>query len=82
MYLLSSPGFLSPQIIDIQRPIEVPQQGLLCDILWSDPDRVSLLFNQVDRDQKMFLTFSEMQCSFIQYVGGGEDETVSTFKAL
>lgn len=36
---------LSPQlydldlIIDIQRPIEVPQQGLLCDILWSDPDR-------------------------------------------
>ena len=28
------------QIIDIERPIEVPQQGLLCDILWSDPDRV------------------------------------------
>eukprot|EP00095_Tigriopus_kingsejongensis_P004150 maker-scaffold703_size109190-snap-gene-0.24 protein:Tk04150 transcript:maker-scaffold703_size109190-snap-gene-0.24-mRNA-1 annotation:"serine threonine-protein phosphatase pp1" len=37
---------LSPQlydldlIIDIERPIEVPQQGLLCDILWSDPDMV------------------------------------------
>ena len=28
------------QIVDIQRPIEVPQEGLLCDILWSDPDRV------------------------------------------
>lgn len=29
------------QIVDIHRPIEVPQQGLLCDILWSDPDKVS-----------------------------------------
>ena len=30
----------SLQIVDIQRPIEVPQEGLLCDILWSDPDKV------------------------------------------
>ena len=30
----------SLQIVDIQRPVEVPQEGLLCDILWSDPDKV------------------------------------------
>ena len=32
----------SLQIVDIQRPIEVPQEGLLCDILWSDPDKVCM----------------------------------------
>ena len=30
---------ISFQIVEIQRPVEVPQQGLLCDILWSDPDK-------------------------------------------
>ncbi|KAL8155540.1 serine/threonine-protein phosphatase PP1 isozyme 9 [Apium graveolens] len=37
-------GGLSPeletldQINDIQRPSEIPDNGLLCDLLWSDPD--------------------------------------------
>jgi diadenosine tetraphosphatase ApaH/serine/threonine PP2A family protein phosphatase len=37
-------GGLSPelhhlsQILSIQRPIDVPDEGLLCDLLWSDPD--------------------------------------------
>jgi len=37
-------GGLSPSlnqlsdIMSIQRPIEVPDQGLLCDLLWSDPN--------------------------------------------
>lgn len=37
-------GGLSPSlnqlsdIQNIQRPIEVPDQGLLCDLLWSDPN--------------------------------------------
>lgn len=37
-------GGLSPElnelsdITNIKRPVEVPDQGLLCDILWSDPD--------------------------------------------
>ena len=37
-------GGLSPdlvdldQIRDIERPIDVPNSGFLCDLLWSDPD--------------------------------------------
>jgi len=37
-------GGLSPElerlvnILDIPRPTDVPDQGLLCDLLWSDPD--------------------------------------------
>lgn len=26
------------QVLDIPRPIDVPDEGLLCDLLWSDPD--------------------------------------------
>ena len=37
-------GGLSPdlvafdQVLDIERPAQVPDQGLLCDFLWADPD--------------------------------------------
>ena len=37
-------GGLSPDLqsindlSQIKRPIEIPDEGLLCDILWSDPD--------------------------------------------
>lgn len=37
-------GGLSPELVDlnvisnIKRPIDVPDEGLLCDLLWSDPN--------------------------------------------
>ena len=32
--------FLQIQISEIERPLQVPDEGLVCDLLWSDPDEV------------------------------------------
>nr|CDS29095.2 serine:threonine protein phosphatase PP1 gamma [Hymenolepis microstoma] len=37
------------QIRKIQRPVDVPDQGLLCDLLWSDPDKDVVSWGDNDR---------------------------------
>ena len=50
------------QIVDIQRPVEVPQEGLLCDILWSDPDRVITIIHYLHFDLKMVYQSLTLKC--------------------
>ena len=53
-FFLSNTG-LSPdlqameQIRRIMRPTDVPDQGLLCDLLWSDPDKETSGWGENDR---------------------------------
>eukprot|EP00760_Papus_ankaliazontas_P035303 PhM_4_TR7738/c0_g1_i1/m.37853/K06269/PPP1C; serine/threonine-protein phosphatase PP1 catalytic subunit len=48
-------GGLSPELLDLQnvrdilRPVEVPEHGLLCDLLWSDPDEEQVGWGENDR---------------------------------
>ena len=53
--ILCMHGGISPeminlsQITNIPRPVEVPDQGILCDLLWSDP---SLETNEWDENER------------------------------
>ncbi|GJN16052.1 hypothetical protein PR202_gb03002 [Eleusine coracana subsp. coracana] len=53
--ILCMHGGLSPdldsldRVREIQRPVDVPDQGLLCDLLWSDPDRENSGWGDNDR---------------------------------
>ncbi|CAI6376079.1 unnamed protein product [Macrosiphum euphorbiae] len=55
-------GGLSPdlqsmdQIRQIVRPTDVPEQGLLCDLLWSDPDKDTMGWKEND-DRGVSFTF-------------------------
>lgn len=37
------------QIRRIMRPTDVPDSGLLCDLLWSDPDKDTSSWGENDR---------------------------------
>ena len=43
------------QIRRIMRPTDVPDQGLLCDLLWADPDKET--FRWVENDRGVSVTF-------------------------
>ena len=53
--ILCMHGGLSPDlksinnITEIQRPTDIPDTGLLCDLLWSDPDKEATEYNENDR---------------------------------
>ena len=59
--ILCMHGGLSPDlrnlssISDISRPTEIPDSGLLCDLLWSDPDKEVLDFDENDRGVSVVL---------------------------
>jgi serine/threonine-protein phosphatase PP1 catalytic subunit len=45
-----SPDLKSIQSIqDISRPTDIPDTGLLCDLLWSDPDKEAVDYDENDR---------------------------------
>lgn len=60
-------GGLSPdlasmeQIRRIMRPTDVPDQGLLCDLLWSDPDKDTMGWGENDRGVS-FTFGAEVKC--------------------
>lgn len=58
--ILCMHGGISPDLTDlnqirsIKRPSDVPEQGLLCDLLWSDPDAIQ---GWGDNDRGVSVTF-------------------------
>lgn len=65
MYAGLSPDLQSmEQIRRIMRPTDVPDQGLLCDLLWSDPDKDVMGWGENDRGVS-FTFGSEVVAKFL-----------------
>jgi len=72
-------GGLSPdlqsmeQIRRIMRPTDVPDQGLLCDLLWSDPDKVIFIIYTYN-------IYNNLLCNFLKdTMGWGENDRGVSF---
>ena len=51
------------QIRRIMRPTDVPDQGLLCDLLWSDPEKDTMGWGENDRG--VSFTFGVEVCTLL-----------------
>ena len=86
--ILCMHGGLSPELTSINclkkiiRPTEIPDKGLLCDLLWSDPDRdaeswsknqrgISVLFNEKNVNEAIENLDIDVICRAHQVVESG-----------
>ena len=73
-YIVSSMA----QLREIERPLDVPDRGLVCDLLWSDPDEVShlyKLFSPLPPKNTGGLFYEVILCSAMQDIlGWGESD--------
>ena len=53
------------QIRKIMRPTDVPDQGLLCDLLWADPDNEILGWGENERTEVSFTFGTEIVSKFL-----------------
>lgn len=79
-------GGLSPdlasmeQIRRIMRPTDVPDQGLLCDLLWSDPDKDTMGWGENDRG--VSFTFGAEVCVLSAYIQCSHSERLESLRHL